>query len=244
MRVLLSTIGSRGDVQPLVALALELEALGHAVHFCAPPDFRHWIAGYGFETTPIGPEVRGTAAAKVPAAPPAPPSPEVLRRIAEATVATQFETLPVAAQGCDVILGSTALQIGTRSVAEQLGIPYVFAAYCPIVLPSAHHAPPLLTTRGDTPAAADADNEALWAADARRWNVTWADALNAHRKAAGLPAVDDVRAHLLTDGPWLAADPALAPWPDPDKCPVFQPGAWIVPDERALPAEVEAFLEA
>jgi vancomycin aglycone glucosyltransferase len=28
MRVLLSTIGSRGDVQPLVALALRLRALG------------------------------------------------------------------------------------------------------------------------------------------------------------------------------------------------------------------------
>ena len=28
MRVLLSTIGSRGDVQPLVALAVELKALG------------------------------------------------------------------------------------------------------------------------------------------------------------------------------------------------------------------------
>jgi vancomycin aglycone glucosyltransferase len=31
MRVLLSTIGSRGDVQPLVALALQLRALGQEV---------------------------------------------------------------------------------------------------------------------------------------------------------------------------------------------------------------------
>ena len=29
MRVLLSTIGSRGDVQPLIALALALRELGH-----------------------------------------------------------------------------------------------------------------------------------------------------------------------------------------------------------------------
>jgi vancomycin aglycone glucosyltransferase len=35
MRVLLSTIGSRGDVQPLVALALELKALGHEVRLNA-----------------------------------------------------------------------------------------------------------------------------------------------------------------------------------------------------------------
>ncbi|MCB0213635.1 MAG: glycosyltransferase [Anaerolineae bacterium] len=43
MRVLLSTIGSRGDVQPLVALALQLKTLGQEVHLCVPPDFRDWI---------------------------------------------------------------------------------------------------------------------------------------------------------------------------------------------------------
>jgi vancomycin aglycone glucosyltransferase len=40
MRVLLSTIGSRGDVQPLIALAMQLRVLGHDVHLCVPPDFR------------------------------------------------------------------------------------------------------------------------------------------------------------------------------------------------------------
>lgn len=34
MRVLLSTIGSRGDVQPLLALALELKDFGHDVRMC------------------------------------------------------------------------------------------------------------------------------------------------------------------------------------------------------------------
>jgi vancomycin aglycone glucosyltransferase len=38
MRVLVSTIGSRGDVQPLVALALRLRALGQEAHLCVPPD--------------------------------------------------------------------------------------------------------------------------------------------------------------------------------------------------------------
>jgi UDP:flavonoid glycosyltransferase YjiC (YdhE family) len=34
MRVLLSTIGSRGDVQPLVALGLQVRALGQEVRLC------------------------------------------------------------------------------------------------------------------------------------------------------------------------------------------------------------------
>ena len=55
MRVLLSTIGSRGDVQPLVALALQLRTLGQEVHLCVPPDFRDWIESLGMPVTPIGP---------------------------------------------------------------------------------------------------------------------------------------------------------------------------------------------
>ncbi len=47
MRVLLSTIGSRGDVQPLVALAVQLKELGQEARVCAPPDFRDWIEDPG-----------------------------------------------------------------------------------------------------------------------------------------------------------------------------------------------------
>ena len=63
MRILLSTIGSRGDVQPLVALALQLKALGQEVRLCVPPDFREWIEGLGLPVIPIGPEVRSFAVA-------------------------------------------------------------------------------------------------------------------------------------------------------------------------------------
>ncbi len=38
MRVLLSTYGSRGDVEPMVGLAVRLRALGAQVRACAPPD--------------------------------------------------------------------------------------------------------------------------------------------------------------------------------------------------------------
>src|SRR5262249_52053332 len=140
MRVLLSTIGSRGDVQPLVALALQLKALGQEVQLCAPPDFREWIESFDIPVVPIGPEGRRFAASATVG----PPSPEQRRQMVEATVATQFETIGAAAQGCDVILAATALQIAARSVAEKLGIGYVFAAYSPTVLPSQYHAPPQL----------------------------------------------------------------------------------------------------
>jgi vancomycin aglycone glucosyltransferase len=242
MRVLLSTIGSRGDVQPLVALALELRALGEDVRLCVPPDFREWIDGLGLEVTPIGPELRKLTAGSAPAMS-APPSPERRRALIEGTVATQFETIAAAARGCDLIVGATALQVAARSVAEIAEIPYDFVAFCPAVLPSAHHPPPPLPALpGQTPPAT-ADNHELWARDRARFNETFGGALNAHRSSLGLPEVGDVRRYIFTDHPWLAADQTLAPWPDADE-PVFQPGAWIFRDERPLSPELESFLDA
>ena len=241
MRVLLSTIGSRGDVQPLVALGLELQSLGQEVRLCVPPDFREWIEGLGMPVTPIGPDLRSTGKAN-PSAPR--PTPEQIRQMMEGTVAAQFETIGAAAQGCDVIVGATALQIAAPSVAERRGIPYVFAAYCPAVLPSRHHAPPVLALRGDVPAPAMSDYGEPWANDARRWNDTWGAMLDARRSALGLAPVEDVRSYVLTDQPWLASDPTLGPWPDPSDGAVFQTGAWLVRDERPLAPELERFLDA
>ncbi len=241
VRVLLSTIGSRGDVQPLVALAFELRTLGTDVRLCVPPDFGDWIASLGMGVTLIGPELRRPVS-NTPATPTA-LSPDQRRQLAEATVTTQFETIAAAAQDCDMIVAATALQIAARSVAQKRNIPYVFVAYCPIVLPSPHHAPPPLPAiPGQTPAPA-ADNCERWARDGERFNELFRAALNSHRASLGLAAVDDARHHVVTDRPWLAADPALAPWPDAADDAVFQPGAWFVPEERPLPLNVESFLQ-
>jgi len=241
MRVLLSTIGSRGDVQPLAALGLALKSLDQDVLLCVPPDFRDWIEGMGLSVTPIGPELRSTGKSN-PAA--APPTPEQRRAMIEGTVAAQFETIGAAAQGCDVIVGATALQIAAPSIAERMGIPYIFAAYCPAVLPSPHHAPPVLIMRGDSPAPAMDDYSELWARGSKRWNDTWRDLLNSHRASLGLPPVGDVHRHILTTRPWLAADPTLGPWPDPADDAVFQTGAWIMQDDRPLSRELKAFLDS
>ena len=243
MRALLSTIGSRGDVQPLVALAVQLKALGQEVRLCVPPDFVEWIENLGIAVVPIGPDVRKFAAAKPMAAQSQMrPTAEQRRQMAEATVATQFETVTAAAQGCDVIVAATALQIAARSIAEKMRIPYVFAAYTPSVLPSPHHPPPALPPLPGQEPLATNDNRELWAADTARFNDLFGSALNAHRMTLGLPMVADVRAHMFTDRPWLAADPTLGPWPDPADEGVFQTGAWILPDERPLSGELEAFL--
>ncbi len=240
MRILLSTIGSRGDVQPLVALGLQLQELGQEIHMCVPPDFREWIEGLGMTVTPIGPELRSTGKSNPMAAR---PTPEQIRLMMEGTVATQFETITTAAQGCDMIVGATALQVAAPSIAEQMGIPYFFAAYCPAVLPSPHHAPPVLSMQGDKTVTMT-DYSELWEKDAQRWNMQWRDILNTQRTTRGLSPVSEVRSYILTNQPWLASDLLLGPWDEAEDESVFQTGAWMIKDERPLDPDLEEFLDA
>jgi len=241
MRILLSTIGSRGDVQPIVALALALRSFGHEARLCIPPDFKGWVEGLGFAVTTVGPELRATGLAR-PTAPL--PTPEQRRAMVAGTVDIQFETIMAAARGCDLIVGATALQVAAPSVAEHLGVPYAFAAYCPAVLPSRHHAPPVLAMLGDKVPAKTADFSPLWMQDAQRWNDGWREPLNARRTTLGLAPVEDVRGHVLTSHPLLAADAMLAPWPEASDAAVVQTGAWILPDERPLAGALLEFLDA
>ena len=60
-RVLLSTWGSRGDVEPMLGLAVQLRAFGAAVRMCAPPDFAEQAARVGVPMVPVGQSARAGA---------------------------------------------------------------------------------------------------------------------------------------------------------------------------------------
>ncbi|QDU33724.1 MurG-like transferase [Poriferisphaera corsica] len=47
MRVMIATVGSRGDVQPYVALGVGLKEAGHEVVVCCPSSFKEFVEGYG-----------------------------------------------------------------------------------------------------------------------------------------------------------------------------------------------------
>src|SRR5687768_7793409 len=66
VRVLLSTYGSRGDVEPLLGLAVRLRELGAEVRVCAPPDFAELLAGIGVEMVPVGLSARALTTAAPP----------------------------------------------------------------------------------------------------------------------------------------------------------------------------------
>jgi vancomycin aglycone glucosyltransferase len=221
VRALIAAVGTRGDVQPALALALELRKLGHAVRLCVSPNFVDWARGLGLEAVPMGVEMR-LPSRKSGAMPTL--TPEELRRLRESMpdlITDQFETIGAAVDSCDVIVGANAHQYAAPSIAEYAGIGCVTAVYAPVAIPS-----PDLAGR-DT---------------AKTWNERALDRINHNRGRLGMDPIDDVLEYVLTDHTWLAADAALAPVPATPGRQVFQSGTWVLADRTPLPAALEAFI--
>jgi vancomycin aglycone glucosyltransferase len=210
MRVLLSTYGSRGDVEPIVALAVQLQALGAEVRMCAPSDeeFTELLSRAGVPMVPFARPWRSWER---------PPTAEERHQRVTDFIAAQYDTVAEAATGSDVIVATAMSQFVGSSVAEELGIPYRYALFCPDVLGGLH---------------------------GQGFDELFGKPINTHRASIGLPPVGNVDQFLFTARPLLAADPALGPWRGPERFDVVQTGAWILPDERPLPAELLTFLDA
>jgi vancomycin aglycone glucosyltransferase len=239
MRILITTYGSRGDVQPMVALAMALRDQGVDVRFCAPADqeFVELLARCRLPLIPAFMSVRDWVAHAKAAG-------FRLPELAKQMVPEQYRALAEAAQGCDLIIatGLFPAKAAAQAVAEKQGLRFAGVHFCPRYLPSLD-LPPVEFPGWPNPAG-ETDNRALWAYNARAMNGLFGEAVNAHRAAIGLPIVDNVRDHIFARRPLLATDPVLGPWQPSDICDGIQSGAWVLSDPRPLPGELEAFLDA
>ncbi|TPI11976.1 glycosyltransferase family 1 protein [Mesorhizobium sp. B4-1-3] len=248
MRILLSTYGSRGDVEPLAALGAALQAHGVEARVSAPADaeFAALLARAGVSLAPAFAPVREWAKEMINRSRSA--SPEDRARLisgqAAEIVARQYEALSAAAEGCDAVVafGLFPSCAAARLVAEQRGIRYMLGTFCPIWLPSPHNRPHEYP--GHPLPAGVTDNRLLWDIDIRTKNALFGEAINGHRASLGLPPVKNVRDYVYGNPVLLACDPTLAPWLPSDLIDAVRTGAFILPDERPLPDGLEAFLNA
>ncbi len=237
MKVAISSIGTRGEVQPILARALELQSLGHSAVLCVAPNFKRWVESFAVACVPLGLDVeqftRKRAGTKRK------PSRAEMRKVVPDFVRESFKVLGDAARGCDLIVVGGGVQAAGRSIAESLKLPYVYATYCPVTLPSPQHAPPMIRSQS-LPRFV---NRLLWRSMGWLGNRVFRDTLNEERAKLGLSPVPDVQRHVSTEHPWVAADAVLAPADSASGMQVTQTGAWFLADPTELPDDLERFLD-
>lgn len=164
MRVVLATVGTRGDVQPMLALAQALERAGHSALLACPESFGLWVRLFGIEHAALGEDLQAHVEAsggKLAR------SLRGMREYFAEQMALQGPRLVELGQGADAIVG-TAMAWMVKSAADKLGVAAlgVLPSSC---APSRLHPPPMLPLYGLPKLL----NAALWwlndASRGRRW---------------------------------------------------------------------------
>lgn len=132
MRIAVLAIGTRGDVQPLLALGKGLQQTGrHEVRFIAPDDFGDLVKNHGLDFFPLGMKARELlGAGDLGAGLESGRNTLVWVWQVLRTMRPMFERLLentwLASQGAETIVFST-MGVGAYHVAEKLGVPCCWA---------------------------------------------------------------------------------------------------------------------
>ena len=234
MRVLLAPHGTRGDIQPMLALGVALRARGHVATFSVPSGFVDWIRAHGFEASSNGIDIQAEMR-----------SPDarldsvrwMFGRLKEQT-ALMFEPIAHASEGADIIVGAGA-QLATATIADWRQVPHATIAFCPCAMPTGAAPPPTVKTQGLPPWV----NRLLWQVGSPVADVALRGTINRGRAALGLPSIDRPLEHISDSLVIISADPQLAP-PGDDSLPsVVSTDAMIFVEPYAPDPRVEAFLD-
>ncbi|MBD2134885.1 glycosyltransferase [Sphaerospermopsis sp. FACHB-1094] len=134
MRIIILTTGSRGDVQPLIALGLGLQQAGHSVKLVTHHPFQEMVQSYGLEFAAMGGDVQALMAQEagqqmLEASNPV----KLIQKYAQMVAPLLAEAMADSWQNCqdsDVIIG-TAYTIWGFDIAQKLQIPFILAALMP-----------------------------------------------------------------------------------------------------------------
>jgi rhamnosyltransferase subunit B len=246
-KVIITAIGSAGDVHPLIGIGAALAARGHRIVFCTHVPFAELAERRGFEFVPIGTHEDYAAAMADPALWNPRTSFRTLWNVIAPTLHPHFETLASLADA-DTVLVGTLWAFSARLMQEVHGVPLVSVQVSPSTLLSAH-APPThkrLTIPRRLPLALKTG--LLGLVERHVLDRVCGPALNALRRELGLAPVQRIMGDWLhsTDGilclfPEWFAQPQ-PDWPKPHLLsgfPLFNDLGWPAPDPG-----LEAFLAA
>jgi UDP:flavonoid glycosyltransferase YjiC (YdhE family)/GT2 family glycosyltransferase/transglutaminase-like putative cysteine protease len=133
-RIIITSIGSTGDVQPLLALADELRNAGHELVFALPSMYQNRIESLGFRFAKVGAGTGVDAWHKIFARQAEITDPiEQTRYFVEALVPwmpRMFQELRALCSEADILIGPT-FQLAARMVHDATGIPFVSVHFSP-----------------------------------------------------------------------------------------------------------------
>lgn len=137
-RVLLATIGSLGDLHPVLALALGLRSRGHEVVMATSENYRARIGALGLPFAPIRPAPSTEDEALVRRVMDGPSGSEFLmREIVFPAVRTAYDDLAPLAARADALL-SSELVCAAPLIGELTGKPWAFFSLSPVSFFSRH----------------------------------------------------------------------------------------------------------
>jgi len=234
--IILATCGTRGDVQPMAAIALALQSAGHKVQLIGPPENAAWVEDLGCPYKGVGQDV--SAFVSTFDRPVSIYSGLSFVRFVMQELAWQLKYLPQIIASADLVIGSS-LMFGLSSTAEAQGIPYRYIAFTAQVLPSKHH--PFLPIQTQT--LPPLVNRLTWTmADILdRGSLTLL--INRYRKRQKLAPVCGAWNHILGPQTIVAGDKEIAPVPPDVRKKVIQTGYPHL-DQPVLPnPDLDRFLE-
>lgn len=240
MKVAITGVGTRGDIQPFLLLGRALVERGHDAIVYASPDFADLASELGVPFQGFGrpfAEVQGDMQRAFEEH----PVQAFFGAIAREMVLDQARAIPPLVRGADVVVGNSILFMA-RSAAEAAGIPYLLAILQPGVLPASEYPPPV-TSRQDLPRWM---NRILWGVAGGIYNAAVLKYLNEGRATLGLARVSDVSEYIYGAAQLLiAVDPVLTGPLPAWRYPHVVTGLWQSREtERPLPPEIDEFLEA
>ncbi len=151
MQITIIAGGSRGDVQPYVALGVGLKEAGHTVRVLTSDDFQQLVTDYGLDFYTVGGNAQ-VVAQSMQATLDQGNMLKILgqmRQASEQQAARSAERGVVACEGSNLILGGLSGLFSGLSLSEKLGIPLMLAYLVPFTPTSAFPSP--LTPLPQTP---------------------------------------------------------------------------------------------
>ena len=228
MKIACVILGTRGDVQPMVALATGLMKKGHEVTIFAPPENEELVRLYNCRFEPFGPSIKKAVSEK-PEKQKGGVAVTISPKEGKKLIGDQINLLPGIIKDADLVLGA-GIVIGVATAADVLKVPYRFVAFYPIMLGTTHDDP--------------FKNRMMFGFGRSMMNILIKGFINKNRNKLGLLPIKDVWSHWLGENVIIACDKEIIAAREGVAFPFTQTGFMLLPSKNSLPENVETFISS